>query len=110
MNDDHHMILPMIVYPRQVLGVPPGLMFGAMIVLSVLALVVGLITGDVLQVEVYLLYLPVHIALRRAYRQDPFIETVWRARLWDRQPWGAPAACLRRTRNRTARAGVNRFS
>ena len=108
--NDRHVILPLIAYPRQVLGVPPTLVFWAVTALTVLSVIVGLWTGDVLQVEAYLLYLPVHVWLRRKYREDPFIASVWRARLWTRHPWGVGAA-LRRTENRLVRsAGVSRFS
>ncbi|MBB3268395.1 hypothetical protein FHW79_006070 [Azospirillum sp. OGB3] len=108
--NDRHLILPLIAYPRQVLGVPPNLAFWAVIALTTLAVLVGLWTGDVLQIEVYLLYLPTHFWLRRAYRADPFVASVWRARVWTRHPWGVGAS-LRRTQNRVAlSAGVSRFS
>lgn len=109
--DDRHLILPMIVYPRQVLGVPPSLMMATAVALTILGALCGLFTGDMLQVEMYALYIPAHMWLQRAYRDDPFLETVWRARLWDRQPWGPPVAMWRRTRNRLAvPSGVSRFS
>lgn len=111
MHDEQHPILPMVVYPRQLLGVPPGLMTWAVVGLTILAVLIGFMTGDVIQVEAYALYLPVHWFLRRAYRADPFVASVWYARLWNRQPWGAPFAIFKRTQNRMQRPlGVNRFS
>lgn len=101
----------MVVYPRQVLGVPPGLIFFSGIGLILGAFVIGIFTGDLVQTEVFFVYPAVHLYLRRAYRDDPFIQSVWFARIWERQPWGPPFAIVRRSVSRMRLPdGVNRFS
>lgn len=114
MSEERSIILSIVAYPRQVLGVPPKLISAGALATIGVSVLVGLVTGDVIQTELLPAYLVVHMFLRRLYLADPHVEKVLTRRWWNGYPHGAPMAGLayaRGTRNRLhRRRGTARFT
>jgi hypothetical protein len=105
-TDDRLPILAAVAYPSHLLGVPQELWLVNMVASSIIALVIGAMTGSGVQVEAMFVSMPlIHCLFMYFYYRDPHVARVWRA-----AAGGAPQSALLGTRNLLPkRRRVNRF-